>query len=791
MSTPFSVTTARAGTVVQAQSIGTLQLSPGDEPSAIPEPELRLPLHPIVGRGLTVTRLLADIQAGLRDFVLEVLPGIGKTTVAAELVRDKAVRECFADGVLWAHLGQTPDVRGELMKWADAVGLDDAAIAKRKTDAELSRAVESRLGDRKVLVVVDDVWTSEAGQHFMLSAPGCVRVLTTRHDLVARELSPGAKVYLLEKLSSADSLTLLRALAPAADDAEHEALLKLAGMVDGMPLALVLLGKMLRNHEDDDTPVQSLLAVLRDTRRIFMEKKPLEYSDNQNFTLEEVVESGFNQLGTSGLLNAEEVDGDALRAAAVSLSVLRPDPVCFDTTLAAAVADVPPAALRQLAQAGLLERRAGGPGTEARYTMHRVIAECLRDKLPPERKLALNAKAAGYYLERLHALEENDQKRTLYLGLYRYENPQWREAQDNWLYHFAQAGYGRESRLAFLRAWFTAFWWWSCFTDAGFDFCDQLLNEWDHRLDLSGPEAGSGAPLQAVDAARMTRLREGLDLLRRFKTSYPKETQDRSAGDWAEVRDTLQELRRRSDLDTEPSPTADEPDACTVRGLTDIFLAEAARFGDHDVSAAQALYEDAFAMFNTIGDDWDAAWSLYHHADMLASAGRTAEARPLCEQALPMAEREGDPEVLSLLHRVLGDVALAEGDMPTVQRHYAVAIEWAYRFQVVPEAPDAYTVAFYPETAGEVAQRVLSLHAKQPDAALALAQALRRPWERIAALAALAVPPELSAMSADVLAATLFPSPLSEERLAAEGEAYGARVKQQLGLLAAADVAES
>jgi hypothetical protein len=778
MSTPFSVRAGRTGPVIQAESIGALNLGGSDEPAPIPEPELRLPQHDIVGRAPLLAALLADMQAGLQDFALEFLPGIGKTTVAAELIRDKAVRERFADGVLWAHLGQTPDVRGELLKWADAVGLDEATIAKRRTDADLSRAIESRLGERKVLLVIDDVWTSEAGQYFMLSAPGCVRVLTSRQRGVARELSPDAKVYLVSKLSPADSLTLLRALAPAAAT-EDEALRTLAGLVDGMPLALVLLGKMLRNHEDDPQPVQALLALLEDTRRMFLQKKPLEYSEDQNVTLEEVVESGYKQLGTSGLLNGDALNGDALREAALALSVLRPDPVCFDETLALRLAEVPPQALRQLAQAGLLERRISTRDGLPRYTMHRVIAECLRDKLPDDRMRTLNARAADHYLQRLHALEEGYRKRTPYLGLYRYENRQWREAQDNWLYHFTQAGYSRQATLAFLRAWFTAFWWWSCFTDDGFDFCDQLLNEWDHRLALSALDPGaSAAPLQAASGERLARLREGLDLLRRFRRAYPQETEDRSGGDWGEVRATLEELRHRVHLDG-ALPGADEADACTVRGLTSVFLAEAARMGRHDAQAAEALYRDALEAFATCGDEWDRGWVLYHLADLLDDVGRAAAARALCDEALTVAEHEGDPELRAQLCRVLGDLDLAAGEPTAAQRHYAQAVEWAYRFQVEPESPDAYTIAFYPLTAHTVAERVLRLHASQPAAAREMALRLQQPWARAGAVDGGALPDLVSANAA-ALAAALFPPPLPPGQLATAAEAYAAQVARHL-----------
>src|SRR5262249_51160613 len=40
--------------------------------------------------------------------------GIGKTTLAADLVRQADVRDHFEDGILWATLGQNPEVRSLL-----------------------------------------------------------------------------------------------------------------------------------------------------------------------------------------------------------------------------------------------------------------------------------------------------------------------------------------------------------------------------------------------------------------------------------------------------------------------------------------------------------------------------------------------------------------------------------------------------------------------------------------------------------------------------------------------------
>jgi hypothetical protein len=64
----------------------------------------------IVGRaGLLqqVKQLLAESSGGTA-IALHGLPGVGKMTLAAMLVADPDVQECFPGGILWAGLGPAP-----------------------------------------------------------------------------------------------------------------------------------------------------------------------------------------------------------------------------------------------------------------------------------------------------------------------------------------------------------------------------------------------------------------------------------------------------------------------------------------------------------------------------------------------------------------------------------------------------------------------------------------------------------------------------------------------------------
>ena len=53
---------------------------------------------------------------------LQGLPGMGKTLLALTLAADETVRGRFRDGILWAGLGQEPDVLGHLARWGKLLG---------------------------------------------------------------------------------------------------------------------------------------------------------------------------------------------------------------------------------------------------------------------------------------------------------------------------------------------------------------------------------------------------------------------------------------------------------------------------------------------------------------------------------------------------------------------------------------------------------------------------------------------------------------------------------------------
>src|SRR5690242_588131 len=69
-------------------------------------------------------RLLPSMNKGNVQMVTAVRgwPGVGKTTVAAALAHDQVLASAFPDGLLWASIGQKPDLIGQLDIWARELG---------------------------------------------------------------------------------------------------------------------------------------------------------------------------------------------------------------------------------------------------------------------------------------------------------------------------------------------------------------------------------------------------------------------------------------------------------------------------------------------------------------------------------------------------------------------------------------------------------------------------------------------------------------------------------------------
>ena len=188
---------------------------------------------------LARARLLgAGAAVGLRG-----MGGIGKTVLASALVQpsEAPVRAAFPDGIAWLTFGRTAPVL------AKAAELAFALTGTPTSFGSLSEA-RGQLGllsaDRRLLVVLDDVWEPAAVDPFTGLGAGC-RLLITSRDLRVLERAQ-ADAHRLDLLDAAAARAFLAEAAGqpvAALPDEAEEIVRETGR---LPLALAAVGALIR-----------------------------------------------------------------------------------------------------------------------------------------------------------------------------------------------------------------------------------------------------------------------------------------------------------------------------------------------------------------------------------------------------------------------------------------------------------------------------------------------------------------------------------------------------------------
>ena len=161
------------------------------------------------------------------------LGGIGKSVLAAAIAHDLDVQARFPDGILWATLGQEPDILSFLSGWIQAVGDRDF---KPITVEMASTHLRTLLHDKQMLLVVDDAWNPDHVSPFQVGSSGCRLLVTTREADI-----PNAQRYNLDVMTPEESRDLLgKQCSRPLTLSEQQQAAELAQEVGHLPLALEL-----------------------------------------------------------------------------------------------------------------------------------------------------------------------------------------------------------------------------------------------------------------------------------------------------------------------------------------------------------------------------------------------------------------------------------------------------------------------------------------------------------------------------------------------------------------------
>ena len=324
-------------------------------------------------------RLLEDNHLALT--ALNGLPGIGKTTLAVALTKDPEVRLHFRDGILWAGLGPRPNVLGLLARWGVLLGIKPADVEDVNNREDWGRALEASIGNRRLLLVIDDAWNTKNALAFQVGGPQCVHLLTTRSPRIASAFAQQGTIVVPE-LQEADGLALLAHYVPQLVQQDPQDAQALVRTVGSLPLALTLMGKYLAAQVSTGQPrrLQAALDRLQNTEerlRVSMPTMPGERSPS----LPEKIPLSLHAVIT---ISAHQLSAQD-HAALCALTVFPPKPNSFSEEAALTICQQPVETLDALWDAGLLE--SSGP---QRYTLHRTIADYAQTQtqdLMPQRQL--------------------------------------------------------------------------------------------------------------------------------------------------------------------------------------------------------------------------------------------------------------------------------------------------------------------------------------------------------------------------------------------------------------------
>lgn len=355
-------TTALVRRIEMGDIIPTPTLSKGFLP---PQPGL------IVGREDVLAALKERLGSPAEDdnprrwIVAQGWPGIGKTTLTMALAHDPAVRGRFPDGVFWASLGQTPNLLAILHQWGLALGLH--TIHQTTSISEASALLANALSERQVLLIIDDVWDEAHVTPFKIGGRYSAMLITTRLNRVAQALiTTRQELYKIPVLDEKRARQLMTLLVPEAVSAYPQEVDALIQALEGLPLALQVAGRLLREEQSLGWGIRDLLQELRDGVHLLQASAP---ADRQN------PDDAFPMTVSALLALSTNTLEPTLRERFAMLGVFAPKPAIFDLGALQAVWDSPDprATIRRLVERGLLEAVADGA-----FQMHALLVQHAR-----------------------------------------------------------------------------------------------------------------------------------------------------------------------------------------------------------------------------------------------------------------------------------------------------------------------------------------------------------------------------------------------------------------------------
>lgn len=212
---------------VQEESSDGFAMLPRLEPSVIQRKELLTELEHLV--------LAMAAEAGPRIVTLVGPGGFGKTTLAALLGNAESIRDTFPE-ILWVEAGEDCTAARTTQLISDLCFHLDGSRPELADAEQAGFHLARVIGDRRLLLVVDNVWSGADLAPFLLGGPNCIRVVTTRNLRVA---PASARTLRVGPMASVEIAEMLQRTVP---EATTDALRPVAELCGGWPLLANLVG---------------------------------------------------------------------------------------------------------------------------------------------------------------------------------------------------------------------------------------------------------------------------------------------------------------------------------------------------------------------------------------------------------------------------------------------------------------------------------------------------------------------------------------------------------------------
>lgn len=287
-------------------------------PVVVPTPE-GLPRAPrgFTGRGPELAALDRAVRGGEGPVCLVTGPaGVGKTAFAVHWAYER--RADFPDGRLFADLRgfsdtPAPETAGVLREFLLALGVPPQRIPEAvEARGALFRSLTA---DRRLLVVLDNARSSEQVRPLLPGGDHCTTLVTSRDRLGGLIASDAARPVPLGHLPPAASAALLTTvLGETRVAAEPAAAARLAGLCDGLPLALRVTAARLA--ERPGWTLDAMVGELADeqSRLMLLDVEDRGVSAALHLTVQQLPDSAARLFRAIGLHTGSDLDRFAAAA---------------------------------------------------------------------------------------------------------------------------------------------------------------------------------------------------------------------------------------------------------------------------------------------------------------------------------------------------------------------------------------------------------------------------------------------------------------------------------------------